>query len=108
MKISFDFDGTLTEVKYFNLALGFINHGCDVYITTARHINKQNNDVFALAERLGLPKEKIRFTNFESKLPYVKNFDLHFDDDDIEIEDIKLHQGKCIGVLVNENKFNLF
>ena len=108
MKVSFDFDGTLTNDIYFRLASAFIEHRCDVHIVTARNINGKNDDLFQVAIKLGIAKEKIIFTNFDSKLPFVKDFYLHFDDDNVEIEDINFHGGRCLGILVETNHRYLF
>lgn len=108
MKISFDFDHSLTQPKIQNLASKFIAANHEVWITTSRSPNKEgvklpydNREVFAMAEKLGIKKENIRFTSYDEKYKYLKDFDLHFDDDEVEIELINEHPCKCIGVLIN-------
>ena len=108
MKIGFDFDGTLTNEIYLELASRFVEQGCDVHIVTSRDVNGRNDDLFEIAKRIGVKRNRIIFTNFESKLPYIKDFYLHFDDDNIEIEDVNLHGGRCIGILVERNHRYLF
>lgn len=106
IKISFDFDGTLTDRKYQDLALKFIENGIEVIIVTARPSYEDNYDLEDVAKRLGV--ETIRFTNYEDKTPFLLDCEIHFDDDDMVINDLNVHQGKCIGVLVNNRKYNLF
>ena len=49
-----------------------------------------------------LPKDKIKFTEGEDKWKSLYNFDIHFDDDNVEIELIKENQPDCCGVLINK------
>lgn len=106
MKISFDFDSTLSERRIQKLATKFINDGHDVWITTSRrkdppdNIGWDNVTVFKVAERLGIPTEKIQFTDGKDKFPHLTDFDIHFDDDQIEIELIEENLETCIGVLI--------
>lgn len=103
MKISFDFDSTLAEDRQQRIAKKFIEEGHDIYITTSRFENigifHSNEIVFNVAEKLGIPKERVRFTNGGDKWELLQDFDLHFDDDQIEIELIE-ENTKCIGVLI--------
>jgi hypothetical protein len=109
MKVSFDFDHSLTNPKNKELAKKFLVLGAEVHITTSRTndpINgKQpydNREVFSMAERLGIKKENITFTSYADKYSFLKDFDLHFDDDEHEIILINEHPCKCIGVLITE------
>jgi len=113
MKISFDFDSTLTEKPMQELCTKFLKLGADVFITTSRGTEMyggtklDNSDVFQLADELGIPRENITFTNFQDKYKFVKDFDAHFDDDDHEIFLINEYPYKCIGFLYEEkNKQN--
>jgi hypothetical protein len=107
MKVSFDFDHTLTNPKYQELAKKFIALGADVHITTSRFkqtggrkLLYDNREVFSMAERLNISLLNITFTEGADKYKFVKDFDLHFDDDDNEIFLINDHPSKCIGVLI--------
>lgn len=106
MKISFDFDCTLSEPKFQITAKNFIDKGHDVWIVTSRvsqaKILTWNDDLFKIAEKLNIPKEKIVFTEGDAKYKYLEEFDLHFDDDQVEIDDISLHCYRCIGILIDE------
>lgn len=105
MKISFDFDGTLTQTKYQNLATKFIENGCEVIIVTSRH-EKEKDEVLDLGHRLGI--ETIHFTNYQDKVPFLLDCDMHFDDDETVIIDLNIHQGKCVGVLVSNRNLPIF
>jgi|LakMenEpi03Aug12_release.lakeMendotaPanAssembly.Ray.scaffolds.fasta_scaffold897138_2 hypothetical protein len=115
MKISFDFDSTLSEEKNQKLAKKFINAGHDVWITTKRlssehgkskgwkWIITQNEELFEIAEELGIPKDKIKFTEGEDKWKSLYNFDIHFDDDIVEIDLIQENLRNCCGILICKN-----
>lgn len=107
MKISFDFDGTLAEDRIQKLCSKFVLDGHDVWITTARvsdpfqaTINGWNKDVYRVAEKMGIPISNIVFTEGSGKFHYLKDFDIHFDDDELEIELMEEHECKCVGVLI--------
>lgn len=102
LKISFDYDGCLAEDRQKKIAAKFIADGHDVYITTSRDEKESrfyaNAIVFKVAEQLGIPKENIRFTNGD-KYPFLHDFDLHFDDDQIEVELIE-ENTNCTCILI--------
>ena len=108
MKISFDFNSTLAEDRIQRLAKKFIDDGHDIWITTSRLDAEHgepnwNQDVFAVAEKLNIPVEKIRFTNGANKWLFLNEFDLHFDDDQVEIELMEENSCDCIGVLIKDH-----
>lgn len=105
MKVSFDFDGTLTLPTIQQLAKRHIHYGDEVHITTARlHESKttqfDNKKLYELAERVGIPKDNIHFTGFELKVHFLKTFDIHYDDDYIEIDAINSSDLTCYGILI--------
>jgi len=105
MKISFDFDGTLTLPTIQKLAQRHIHYGDEIHITTARlHETKttefNNKKLYALADKIGIPKERIHFTGFELKAEFLKTFDIHYDDDVLEIDTINSSDLTCIGILI--------
>lgn len=112
MKVSIDFDGTLTEKPMQELCKKFIALGAEVFICTSRATEMQgkakinNDDVFQLADFLGIKRKNIIFTAFEDKYKFVKDFDMHFDDSDDEIYLINEYPGKCIGFLYQHNYNN--
>jgi hypothetical protein len=112
MKISFDFDSTLTEENNQKLAKKFIDDGHEVWITTSRlssdhgrskgwpWIITQNDKLFAIAKDLGIPEDKIKFTEGDDKWKCLYTFDIHFDDDYVEIELINENLPDCCGILL--------
>lgn len=112
MKISFDFDFTLSEKTIQDIAESYIKMGNDVYITTTRFRWSQdddykNKDLYSIARKLNIDQSKIRFTNGDAKYKYLEDFDIHYDDDLIEIELIR-ENISCKTILVYEdNQFNV-
>ena len=103
-KVSFDFDGTLSEKQGQRRAQSHINKGDVVYITTARpeksdNPRYDNEDLFKVADDLGISRSRITFTAFDDKWKYVKNYDYHYDNDDVEITLINANT-ECIGILI--------
>ena len=89
MKISFDFDGTLTEPKIRELCRSLMVSN-DVYIITSRFAST-GQDVLDLAKSLGISSERVFFMNGKEKSEFLKNnllIDIHFDDDPFEAEQI--------------------
>lgn len=104
MKISFDFDRTLANIRIQKLARLFIQHGHDVYITTSRKKESEdytNEDLYLIAEIVGISKENIRFTDGEDKWLFLDGFDVHFDDDPIEAMLIERNKVSCAPVLIS-------
>lgn len=108
MKISFDFDCTLSENKIRKLGDIIISSSiissseyCDVYIVTARCEKDYNKDLFSVAEGLGIPKTNIHFTEGDWKWKTIKklNIDIHYDDVPEECELIKLNTD-CLPILL--------
>jgi hypothetical protein len=93
MKISFDFDQTLSEPHIQEVAKRAVQDGHDVYITTARHKHSAlpfiNKDLYQIAERVGIRPENIRFTDGNEKTPYLQGFNAHFDDNYLQLQSIK-------------------
>lgn len=89
-KVSFDFDSTLSRGDVQTYCKDLINRGFEVWINTTRIESRDNSEVFEVAERLGIPKERIVFTNMQDKYPFLKDkgYLFHLDDDWIEINHI--------------------
>lgn len=110
MKISFDFDSTLTEDYIQEIAKSFIKAGNDVHIVTSRctvyYSKTPNKDLFEVADNLGISREKIHFTEGDFKLQTLKlhKFDLHFDD--MEDEVLNCNQGGVNAFLVGLKDFS--
>jgi len=79
LKISFDYDGTLSTKKGFELAQRLISDGDNLYIISARH-SKQG--MIGTARRLGISADKVYATGSNSeKIKKVKELkiDKHYD-----------------------------
>lgn len=113
MRVSFDFDDTLTEKEVWEYALDLIDRGVDVWIVTARLEDKLvkekygkrlpsgkfwipsyvgNKDLYRIADELGIPRENIKFTNLSGKGKWFNkhpNFEWHLEDSFKQIFDIE-------------------
>jgi hypothetical protein len=91
-KVSFDFDDTLSTARGQEIAKRNIREGKQVYIITRR--NEYNaSDVYRMAERLGILKSRVYFTNGAYKWMTIKRLGIgtHYDNNDLEINLIKIN-----------------
>lgn len=98
IRISFDFDGTLTRPSVQEYAKKLISEGFDVYIVTRRESNEVigcktwDDDLFEVADYIGIKdkRNKIIFFNFDSKVKSLKDsfIDIHIDDSMDECREI--------------------
>lgn len=118
MKVSFDFDSTLSRKDVQEFVKELVNDGHEVWIVTSRFSDEKGKEInwhwvlgknqrlFDVAEECGIKKENIQFTCMGSKSLFLegKDFVFHLDDDDIELMDIhesnKFTGGKCFPVHV--------
>ena len=111
MKISFDFDGTLALSYVQEYAKTLIKKGIDVHIVTSRvsDIPEWNDDLFKVADNLGIKKENIHFTEGNPKVNFFINnseFIWHLDDDYSEILDFKYKpECKTVPISVMSSNF---
>jgi len=110
MKISFDFDDTLSKKEIQNLARILIKGGAEVWVVTARSEDRifedgkiignrnYNADVRRVCEDLGIPEERIIFTDgsFKEHTYFSKDMDFHFDDRYDEVEKINRRGGNSL------------
>lgn len=118
MKVSFDFDKTLSKPEVQKFAKELVSKGHDVWIVTSRcsgdsdnpiakmnsfRLNRMNEVLFYIAKEVGIPENRIVFTCFDPKANYLKGrgFSFHLDDDEIELEDIENSGDPCVAVDVN-------
>ena len=99
MKVSFDFDSTLSRSKVQKIASAHIVRGDDVIITTTRIEEYNNDDLYDVASLVGISRDKIFFTNAKDKYTFVADCDIHYDDDNYEVMLIN-KKTKCLGILV--------
>jgi hypothetical protein len=89
-KISIDYDDTLSTQRGKDLARRLINEGNDLYIVTRRR-RTESNDVYRDAQLVGIPRDRVFFT--EGRLKWQKLKDLgiqrHIDNNPDEIAAIK-------------------
>ena len=109
MKVSFDFDSTLSRKDVQLFAKELVDKGLEVWIVTSRFddesamqknwhwVKGQNEKVFDVAELCGINKDNIYFTNMESKSIFLKGkeFIFHLDDDEFELMDILEMGDRC-------------
>lgn len=90
MKISFDYDDTLTTKKGQEMALNELKKGNDVLILTARQ-EKDSAPVYDLAEKLGIAQSNVHFTNGQDKWKYILrlHIDKHIDNNQEQIDKIR-------------------
>lgn len=96
MKVSFDYDKTISRRDVQDYALYLKNKGIEISILTSRPKHKMK-EVYDLADELGI--NNVRCTNYETKALYLDGYDLHVDDDEKELRDIE-HYCTCEGVNV--------
>ena len=115
MKVSFDFDSTLSRRDVQEFAKQLVISGLEVWIVTSRFddvtamsknwhwIKGQNQKLFDVAEECGIKRQNIHFTCMESKSIFLKDkgFVFHVDDDEIELMDILESRDKCFPVNVD-------
>jgi hypothetical protein len=115
MKVSFDFDSTLSRTDVQKFAKELVQEGHEVWIVTSRFddetgmsknwhwIKEQNQRLFDVADDCGIKRENIKFTCMESKSLFLdgKGFVFHLDDDDIELLDILETKGICRAIHVD-------
>lgn len=109
MRVSFDFDSTLTEPHVQEIAKALILAGHYVRITTSRPSKSypiigepecyfNNNDLYEVMREIGI--DDVVFTEGRYKAEFLQDFDIHFDDDLSEIEEIKEKCKNCMVIKV--------
>lgn len=111
MIISFDFDFTLSTKKIQKLAEFYIQKNFEVWVITSRYDQSGgwetaygNDDLYEITDKLGIPNNRIIFTQGSPKYLFFRNhkkFDLHYDDCEYEIQDINKHTD-TIGILIDD------
>lgn len=86
-KVSIDFDDTLSTPQGQALAKRLIIEGKQVHIVTRRQ-STASKEVYAVADRLGIPHSRIHFTNGKMKWETVKRLGIgtHYDNNQKEID----------------------
>ena len=89
-KVSFDFDDTLSTKRGQDIAKRLISEGKTVYIVTRRQ-ETASEEVYKVADELGIPKSRVYFTNGELKWKTIKRLgiDTHYDNNENEVNKIR-------------------
>jgi phosphatidylinositol kinase/protein kinase (PI-3 family) len=89
MKISYDFDDTLSTIKGQEMAINDIKNGNEVLILTARQ-ERDKEEVYQIADKIGIKHSNIHFTNGKDKWSFVirLNIDRHYDNNQEQIDKI--------------------
>ena len=110
MKISFDYDDTLSLDKIQDLAMSLIDAGHNVWVITSRFEtnSSMNADLFYVCGLIGIPKHKVIFTDGGLKCnEYARgSFDMHYDDDWEEVLHINNDGG--LAFLVNPDYSEIY
>lgn len=100
-KISFDFDGTLSETRYQQLCKKLKDDGKTIYIVTRRQ-SSDSAEVYKVADELGIPHSRVYFTNGHLKWETIKRLGIgkHYDNNQHEVDMINQNtdaQGVKVG-----------
>lgn len=107
-KVSFDFDDTLTQERWQNKAMKLKEEGKTVYIVTRRQ-ERDSEPVYGVAEKIGIPRSRVYFTNGKLKWETIKRLGIgeHYDNNEDEIKAIR-ENTDAVGHLVKEAKSLIF
>ena len=85
IRISFDFDDTLSLPSVQKVAKELITLGFDVIIVTSRRSDGKNSDIQEVAQDLGI--DSVFYTNYDLKFIYLHYLtcDIHIDNDRNEL-----------------------
>ncbi len=108
MKVSFDFDGCLSEKFVQQIASAMVSAHHDVWVITARCEKSYLQDIIDICAEIGINPYQIITTEgaFKVEKYFKNNFDLHFDDNWTEVFLINERGGKA--VLVNPDYEEIF
>ena len=108
MKVSIDFDDTLSTQRGQDLARYIINNGYDLYVVTRRQ-KSQSADVYAISDKLKIPRDKVVFTNGRLKWETLKRLGIqkHIDNNPEEIQAIKQNAPLIDAVKFAEDDINM-
>lgn len=89
-KVSFDFDDTIEYPHIQSIAKRYMSEGYDVYIITRRQ-ESDSEEVYAVADEIGIPRRRVFFTNGAMKWETVKRLNIgkHYDNNEDELSLIR-------------------
>jgi len=97
MKVSIDFDNTLTRETVQRYARGLQSRGIEVWVVTTRHADRvpmmydpgvDNSDLWAIVDGCKIPRDHVVFTEMEWKASFFEQhpeFLWHLDDNYEEV-----------------------
>lgn len=90
--VSIDFDDTLSTTRGMEMAKKLIDDGVDLHIVTRRNKN-ESEEVYKIAEELGIPQGKVHFTEGKLKWETIKELGVeeHIDNSSDEIKAIEVN-----------------
>lgn len=91
-RISMDYDDTLSTLRGQQLARRILNQGKDLYIITRRQ-ESASGPVYKITDDLGIPRDKVHFTNGQLKWETIRRLHIqkHIDNNPDELKAIKDH-----------------
>ena len=126
MKVSFDFDSTLSRKDVQRFAKELVEAGHEVWIVTSRISNEQaqleyssnytkdriyksNKKLFRVADNVGIKREHIIFCNFTIKIDSIagQGFVFHLDDDSDELMEIFSSKDPCKPINVEHSEWEM-
>ena len=124
MKVSFDFDNTLSRRDVHRFATELVAEGHEVWIVTSRvsdemandypadfknRVLKSNRKLFRVADNVGINREHIIFCNFAVKLDSIagQGFAFHLDDDPDELVEIFVSTDACKAINVDHSEWEM-
>jgi hypothetical protein len=124
MKVSFDFDNTLSRRDVQRFAKELVAEGHEVWIVTSRVSDEMANDypvdfknrvltsnrkLFRVADNVGINREHIIFCNFAAKLASIagQGFAFHLDDDSDELMEIFVSTDECKPINVGHSEWEM-
>jgi hypothetical protein len=112
-KVSFDFDFSLSRPDVQKFAASLVEEGYEVWCVTSRTERPispngcwavmepqiAHQDLFKVANEVGISKEHIVFTNKKYKITFLegKDYIFHLDDDDFELINIMKSDDPIVG-----------
>jgi hypothetical protein len=124
MKVSFDFDSTLSRKNVQRFAKELVAAGHEVWIVTSRvsdemannyptefknRVLKENRKLFRVADNVGIKRNHIIFTGFVNKIEFIKgkDFIFHLDDDLDELMEIFSSKDPCKPINVEHSEWEM-
>lgn len=96
MKVSFDYDNTITQIRVQLLAMELLDRGDEVYIISARG---NITPIFRLSDKLKIPRSRVfAMGSNKAKIEKIKELGIqrHYDDNPDVIDELgKI--GKLVG-----------